>query len=128
MTVQQPQIHVGLPDFADPTLLLVGDAAAFRWLASELRARREVTLGKQQPGAQRASLQILPDETDGPCYRQGGDFSWRISSSEAERVARQLSGLADSQRPAHAYIDPTANLSGVQILASVGEYDPAQVL
>jgi hypothetical protein len=35
--------------------------------------------------------------------------------------------LAASEVPAHAYLDPTFNSSGVQIMASLGEYDAARV-
>jgi hypothetical protein len=127
MITQLPKIQVGLADFADPTLLLLGDAAAFRWLANEVRARREVKLGAEQSGDKRATLQVVPAETAGEFSRNGNRFSWRISSSEAETVARQLSALADSQVPAHAYIDPALDSTGVQLMASVGEYDASRV-
>jgi hypothetical protein len=126
MTVQSSQIHVGIPNFTDPTLLLIGDAEALRWLSGEISARRAIVLG-QQSGANRATLRIVPAKSKADFSRNENAFTWPISAEEAEQVALQLSALADSQRPAHAYIDPVVNPGGVQIMVSMGEYDPSRV-
>ncbi len=54
-------------------------------------------------------------------------LEWQMSASEAAVVSHQLRELAASSSPAHAYLDPASNLTGVQIMASKGEYDPARV-
>ena len=123
-----PEIDVGVLDLAEPTLLLLGDAVAFRWLATELVALHALVLGGQRAGARRASLHILPVELGSELSCQGNDFFWRLSSSEAEKISRQLSALADSPRPAHAYLDPATNSAATQIVASFGEYVADRVL
>ena len=128
MTLQPPpQIHVGTPEFLEPTLLLIGDGAAYLWLANELNARREIVLGQQSSGARRATLRIVPDDTRHVFSRAGAEFSWRILASDAAKVARQLVALAGNPSPAHAYLDPELNLADVQVVASFGEYDPSLV-
>jgi hypothetical protein len=127
MTSQSPEIDIGVMDLGEPTLLLLGDPAAFRWLAGELKALHAFIIGNQRAGGRRASLHILPAEVGSEISREGNVFSWRLSSSEAEKIAQQLSALADSSRPAHAYLDPDVNSTATQIVASVGEYDPDRV-
>ena len=128
MTVKQLDMCVSLPGFAEPTLLLIGGAAAFQCLADGLSARHELILGESQLGNRCAVLQIVPVENQGQLSRQGERFTWQILFSEAKGVAQQLSALANSPRPAHVYIDPPVNLSGVQVLASMGEYEPGEIL
>jgi hypothetical protein len=127
MTVQSPEIDIGVLDLAEPTLLLLGDAEAFRWLANELGAFHAIVLGSQRAGGRRVSLHILPAERDSELSRQGNDFFWQLSSAEAEKIARSLSALADSPRPAHAYLDPAVSSTATHIVASIGEYDPDRV-
>ena len=127
MTVRSPEIDVGVLDLAEPTLLLLGDPVAFRWLAAAIGAFHALVLGNQRTGSRRASLHILPAELGSELSRQGNDFFWRLSLSEAEKIARQLSALADSPQPAHAYLDPAINSAATQIVASFGEYDADRV-
>jgi hypothetical protein len=127
MNVQSPEIDIGVVDLGEPTLLLLGDPVAFRRLARELETLHPIVLGKQGVGARRASLHILPAELGSEFSCQGNDFFWRLSLSEAEKIAQQLSALADSPRPAHAYLDPAVNSTATQIVASVGEYDSERV-
>jgi hypothetical protein len=103
-------------------------AAAFQCLADGLLVRHELILGEGQLGNRRAVLQIVPVGNQGQLSRQGGRFTWQILFSAGEGVAQQLSALANSPRPAHVYIDPPINRSGVQVLASMGEYEPGAVL
>lgn len=126
MTTGQPAPHVGLVDFSEPTLLLIGEAHSIRWLAEQLAARRSFAL-EQTPGKARVSLRFVPTTRDGRLSQQGEAFEWEISVFEAQQAAEQLRELASSECPAHAYLDPTTNGTAVQMVASIGEYDPARV-
>jgi hypothetical protein len=59
--------------------------------------------------------------------RQGEAFEWHITPTEARTVAAQLQELAAAKNPAHAYLDPTLNSAGVQLVASCGEYEPGEI-
>lgn len=123
---EQINIHIGLVEFAEPTLLLVGEASSFSSLAEQIAGRREVMLHCASI-KDHVSLCFLPATLGDRLVRQGDRFEWQISEPQAQSVARQLRELAASDRPAHAYLDPLANESAFQIVASLGEYDPAKV-
>jgi hypothetical protein len=122
----QHSLRAGLVDFADPTFLLLGESEAFDWLAKQLEARRAVALDGV-PGKDLARLSIVPTAQEGRVSREGPVLEWHMSSSEAVLVARQLRELATSSSSAHAYLDSARNFTGVQIMASKGEYDPERV-
>lgn len=126
MTRVEPALHVGLVDFSEPTLLLIGEPDTFHWLAEQLTARCSFAL-EGAPGGAHASLRFVPTLQDGRLSRRGDAFEWELSVAEAQLAARQLKELASSERPAHAYLDPTTNSTEVQLVASIGEYDPARV-
>ena len=122
-------LHVGIADFAEPTLLLIGDAQSFSWLADQMDARREFDFA-QMPSLVRqmnVNLRLVPTMQTGRLTRRVNVFSWEISAIEAQRFAQQLLGLAASTSPAHAYLDPESNVAGVQLVASMGEYDQSKV-
>lgn len=126
MTSDQRNLRAGLVDFADPTFLLLGESSSFEWLAAQIEGKRAVVL-KGEPGKDLMCLSIVPSDGEGRASRAEGALEWRMSASEATLVSQQLRELAASSSPAHAYLDPASNLTGVQIVASKGEYDPTRV-
>lgn len=115
-------LQIGLVDFSEPTLLILGDAESFLWFAQEISSRRHVTLDHRG-----TRLSVVPTASGDSLAQDGAQFTWEISATEALFVAGQLSALAASGSPAHHYLDPERNETGVQIIASLGEYD-ARVL
>ena len=122
----QHSLRAGLVDFADPTFLLLGGSESFDWLAEQIEGRCAVALDAVQ-GKDLARLSIVPTAQEGCISREGPVLEWQMSSSEALLVSRQLRELATSSSSAHVYLDPASNLTGVQIMASKGEYDPERV-
>lgn len=123
-------LHIGIVDFAEPTLLLVGDAQSFAWLARQIDARQSIDFAEvpNQTRQVRISLRLAPRARTGCLRRRADVLDWEISAAEAQQFAQQLRELAASVLPAHAYLDPESNIAGVQVVASKGEYDPAKVL
>jgi phosphotransferase system HPr-like phosphotransfer protein len=120
--MKETDIQVGLPDFAEPTLLLLGSASSFRLLANQIRHQEEVAVGAKGPIGRQARLQIVPASDFSEMSRTENSFKVRLSPADAEQIARQLIELANSQKPAHAYIDILTSDSETQIIASLGEY------
>ena len=125
MTKEQPSLHVGIAEFSEPTFLLIGESYSFHWLAEQIAARRTFTL-EQTLGKAHASLRFVPTTQGGHLSRKGDALEWAISVIEAQQATQQLKELAASNCPAHAYLDPLSNETDVQIVASIGEYDPNQ--
>lgn len=125
----QSLLHIGIADFADPTLLLIGDAGSLSWLAEQIDARREFNLAEMPDLVWEAQvhLRLAPVMRSGRLTRQGNAFEWEISADEARQFAQQLRELAAGPAPAHAYLDPESNAADVQLVASMGEYDPKRV-
>lgn len=130
MTQEQAVLHVGIAQFADPTLLLVGDATSLRWLADQIDARRDIKLAEMTGlvHVRKIDLHLVPATHGGRLTRLGDAFGWEISAVEAQQFAQQLRELAAGTSPAHAYLDPESNTADVQVVASKGEYDPEKVL
>lgn len=129
MTQQHSWLHIGIADFAEPTLLLIGDAKSLSWLAEQIDARRDIKLA-EMPGIVRQTtidLHLIPAMHRGSLTRLGDGFDWEISAAEARQFARQLRELAVGTSPAHTYLDPESNAADVQVVASNGEYDPEKV-
>ena len=122
-------LYLGIADFAEPTLLLVGEANSLAWLAHQIETRRDIDFSKvpnvvPQPGF---DLRVLPTAGDGSLMRKDKSFVWEISAQEASFFTLQLRELAASASPAHTYLDPHVNAAGVQIVASLGEYEPHRI-
>jgi hypothetical protein len=119
-------LHIGLADFAEPTLLILGEAASLNWLAERIEARQSFDLATA-PVVKLANVRLLLEPTDnaGTLTREGKKFVWKLSLSESQEVAAQLRELAASHVPAHAYLDPKTNSAGVEVVASKGEYSDA---
>jgi len=125
MTQKHLLLHVGIAEFSEPTLLLIGDALVLYWLADQIDARQELKLAEMPSlvSQTEVNLRLAPATHSGSLTRKGKAFSWEISADEAKQFAQQLRGLAASPGPAHAYLDPESNTSGVQVVASKEEYD-----
>ena len=126
MESNQLGLRVGLVNFHEPTLLLIGDASSFTWLAGQLEIRCPLLL-EAEPGNEIRSLSIEPSQREGRAFRSGPVLKWQISAHEAVLAAGRLRELAAHPSPAHAYLGPEFAEAGVQIVASKGEYDPARV-
>jgi hypothetical protein len=126
MANEPRSLHIGLADFAEPTLLLIGQPADLTWLAGEICGRRILALQSGATGPS-VSLHMVPTDEEASLACQGQVFEWRITASEAQTVARQLQELAATGKPAHAYLDPTTNLTAVQVVVSCGEYEPSEI-
>jgi len=129
MTQEPSLLHIGLAEFADPTLLLIGDATSLGWLADQIDARRDIKLAEMTGlvHGTRIDLHLIPATGSGRLTRLGHAFDWEISAAEAQQFAQQLRELAAGVSPAHAYLDPESNPADVQVVASKGEYDPVKV-
>lgn len=116
-------MYIGLADFAEPTLLVLGDVASLNWLADGIEMRRPIDLATS-PFVKlvNVGLVIAPTNEEGNLCRNDTQFKWQISPMEAQQFAKQLRALAGSESSAHAYLDPKTNTAGVQLIASLGEY------
>ena len=129
MTQQHSLLHVGMADFSEQTLLLIGDVNSLAWLAEQIETRREITLAEMHGFVRLTGvgLHLIPVKQSGSLTRLGESFNWEISAIEARHLAQQLRELATATAPAHAYLDSESNVTGVQVVASKGEYDPEKV-
>jgi len=121
-------MHIGIVDFAEPTLLIVGDAASFCWLADIFDSRQSLDLSSASIATPvDVNLLLNPVEEGDDLYRDGLKFKWRFSPQKAQEFASQLRALATSSVPAHAYLDVNPCSSGVRIVASKDEYSATKV-
>lgn len=122
-------MHIGLADFANPALLILGDPTSLNWLADCIAARKSIDLATS-PFVELVSvgLNIAPTDEEGSCSRNDALLEWKISPAEALRFADQLRALAASETPGHAYLDPVDNRAVLEIIASKGEYNAKTVL
>lgn len=129
MTQHSSRLHIGIADFAEPTLLLIGDAKSFAWLAEQINARQNIKLEEMHwiVWETRVTLHLIPALHRGRLTRLGDAFDWEISAVEALKFTRQLRELGVATLPTHTYLDPESNATDVQVVASKGEYDPEKV-
>lgn len=121
MTANENRIYLGVVDFAEPTLLFVGHPDSFRSLARQISKRRAFTL-ECDSGKRRFSVAFVHVTHDDLLSRNGDRFEWRISETEAEVVVQKLLSLSALDNPGHVYLDPIHNVTGCEVVASVGEY------
>jgi hypothetical protein len=57
--------------------------------------------------------------------RNGSKFHWKLSEAEIRGFPAKLRGLANGESPGHAYLDTPAERPAIQVVASMGEYDPS---
>lgn len=120
-TADAPDFY--LMDFAYLTLLVPGTQASIIWLAHAFASDRQFTL-RQSTSQGTGSLIIKPtDNGAGTLIEADGHFLWGISQQEARDCREALMALANSERPAHQYLDPGSNEANCQIVVSLGEHD-----
>ena len=118
-------LRAAILQFSDPTLLITGDIDDIARLAGaiaekdflvlrdsadcKLHGLREIAI---KPSSALASFTLVED-----------GVLWQISEVERRRVVAALVGLMHSREPAHAYLDPEGNSSGIDVVGSIGEYD-----
>lgn len=129
MRKDEPLLHVGMADFAEPTLLIVGDAESLVWLADYIDTQQPIRFAALSPSVRlvNVDLRLAPSDAGGSLHRSGSVLDWKVSSVEARQFAEQLRTLAASESPAHTYLDTESNNAGVEIVVSKGEYDPSAV-
>ena len=130
MENDHPKVNIGLVDFADPTLLILSGASGFQWLAQLMESRLDGDLLKLSSGIEltcnmRLHLKFSDDAAG--LQRHGSDLLWNVSPSDAGVFADKLRHLADAGAPGHQYLDPTAGIQRIEVIASKGEYNPEQV-
>lgn len=123
-------IGIGVVDFQDPTLLIAGDAFDIKGLASLIASSNELTIRNGDLYKLRGIQEIDITYTQGRSSFEStkGGIRWRLSNPERTRISALLHDLASSDAPAHSYLDPENNLSGFEVVASVGEYIVESVL
>jgi hypothetical protein len=117
-----PHLFIGPLEFADPTLLISADAQSLRWLADRIESRQLTSLRQGHPTfvVSARSITLIPVDTGGRLDERRMQYEWRIDEDQARDFVERLRVLAQSPRPAHAYLDTESSL---QIVASIGEYD-----
>ncbi|GAA4333995.1 hypothetical protein GCM10023165_09500 [Variovorax defluvii] len=122
-------MHIGLADFAERTLLILGDATSMRLLAGCIEARESLDLSTL-PFVESVNVCVLMKPTGDNSSLDQKDtlFEWRISPLDSHQFAEQLRALAASDMPAHAYLDCKTSGEAVQVMASKGEYEAGDVL
>ena len=117
---------IGIPEFSEPTLLILGDEESLRELSDHIASRRDIAMASLAPKVwSSVPLHLEPTRaSQGKLQYQGESLVWQISESEAREFAHQLRTLATSPIPAHMYLDPPENPAGLEIMASKGEYSP----
>jgi hypothetical protein len=135
----QPETHqssclsIGyFEDFADPTLLIWGDARALIRLADLLDylplSREDQIWFSQLPWITRhrstnVALRIV-EHGSKVCrleIQYGNHFEIGISATDARTLAEQVRAIVSADQPSHAYVD-IENANGVTVLVSAGEY------
>jgi hypothetical protein len=117
---------IGLADFAEPTLLILGNSASMYWLAEQVESADSIDFA-DAPNAKLVNVQLLLERTgeSGVLVRDRSRFVWKLSAVDAAEIATKLRCLARGGVPAHAYLDLTTNSAYVEVIASINEYSDA---
>ena len=57
MRKDEPMLHVGMADFAEPTLLIVGDARSLVWLADYIDAQQPIRFADLTPSVRSVNVE-----------------------------------------------------------------------
>jgi hypothetical protein len=127
MTIGDQPIYIGfLDEFKrEPTVLILGDQKGFLWLAGIIESRWTRSFSKF-PRVMLANMNLHLSYSDksGQLERSGPTFHWKLSNIDALTFPEQLIELANSEYPCHAYLDTPPRSEGIQVVASLNEYDP----
>ena len=116
------------PDFTDgPTLLVTGDSAGFRTLASAFEALGDCSCGVRRDlhdvfGGSTHLIAVVSDEDAGlapAAQPDGKSFSWTVSPVTWKRFAELTRVIADSKDPRHQYLETKNDTAVMKI--SIGE-------
>jgi hypothetical protein len=118
------KLQIGTVEFAEPTLLIIGDEGSISWLAGTIETRRPLRFSDYPSFVDLANVDIIlvPAEHEGGTKRSGNLLEWKVSAADATTFAEQLRVLASSSTPGHTYLDASSGLDVIQIMASKGEY------
>ena len=121
-------MQIGLADFAEPTLLILGTKESLIAFANIMEKRQPINLATSEfITLVNIGLAITPTSNSGSLGKSGERFTWQISTEEVGHFAEQIRALADHPGGAHIYLDPHVNAAAVQILISKGEYGAGTV-
>ena len=124
-------------DFADPTLLIWGDADGLSRLAELLEELAVTGVGRgladlpwiRTPETFDLRIEIgLPETGLKRHAGQSGDrFEWRLSADTARLYGTVVRGVAANEKPCHNYLESDTLDDGIEIKVSKGEYDGSSV-
>jgi hypothetical protein len=123
-----PLLYIGLADFAEPTLLILGDSEGFLFLADLISSRWTGSFSSLSSTVRLGNVDVNLSYSTGESgiERCGTRLCWCVPGAAVELFPEQLRALARSEGPHHAYLD-TPSKENIQIVASKSEYDPAGV-
>ncbi len=112
------------PDFAGyDAILVVGDAAAMRWLADRLSSKRGFTVGGGNPFASVRGAALVAEDGEPGKTRIVPDcdgFRWMLSADSRAAYAALAQSLSSSGRAGHQYLDPDVDRH-LSVVLSMGE-------
>ncbi len=121
-----PPLHIGIADFSEPTLLILGESEGFLWLADLIESRWTGNLSTLVPEvrlANIAELELTYPGADGGAEQRGSVVHWRIQDTAVGLFPERLRALARCGE-GHHYLDAPPSVATLQVVASKGEYDP----
>jgi hypothetical protein len=122
MRYGEQQLCAGLVEFSEPTLLIVGDAAALTELADQIQGRQKFRV--PESNCIDIAVSFVATESQSKLQRNGNEYILRISASDAQIFADLIAALVNSHVPAHTYLDLNDE---IPIMISKGEYDPKKI-
>ena len=118
------KLIIGIVEFENPTVLVLGDAAAFLTLASRIQERQTFRMAESGFAELKniREITVMPCEDHGEFSRIDDELVWKVSAFEADAFAAQLQALGESKDAGHTYLDPSTNSTDLEIVASKDEY------
>ncbi|MFZ6844167.1 hypothetical protein [Undibacterium sp. RuTC16W] len=117
-------IHIGIADFTDPTLLIVGSANELISLSKlfdmEIFDFLDISKFFISVGIN-LNIQIVKNDSDVTVLYKKID--WFLNCKDARNFASQIRELVKFEFPSHIYLNCSKNQS-IEIVVSKDEYDP----